>query len=198
MQKLLSLVIAVLFYGQVEALAGDRVGNGGDRIAAEFISRGYFLADRIESELISPKNRQDLLRAVQDTPVQVVNHDTIDIFGRIVDAIVIDDPIGPGKLIQLNRAAWTRNFESTSGVLRLVLHEYLRVMDIDDDQYRISSQLNLADNDHSRISTFPKVASARLICADGTVIGYDRDNNLMPSAQKSRWFRGLLDGLLLK
>ncbi|MGE0173252.1 MAG: hypothetical protein AB7T49_10715 [Oligoflexales bacterium] len=133
----------------------DRVGNGGNIVAGEFAKRAYtalsYLSHLPDDQWIADFNRDKLpllKEAVKLTPVQVVQKDFLDNKGNKVDAKVEPDPKSPnGKKIMLHEESWQKLFNSSLASSHIILHEYLRVIGIDDDQFKISSQINFPNAD---------------------------------------------------
>lgn len=130
------------------ALANE-VGNGGDYVATEFIARAHVVLAKLQDKadgLITLDQVQSLKIAILDTAVESSDVPISDRFGRRVDARVVDDPANPGKkLIQLDRERWLQYLASRESIYRLVFHEYLWVIGVDDTNYRISIHLSIDD-----------------------------------------------------
>jgi hypothetical protein len=131
------------------AARANEVGNGGDYVAAEFIARAHVVLAKMQANsdnLITPEQVQNLGVAILEAGVESSDAPIMDHFGRRVDARVIDDPANPGKkLIQLDRERWLQYLASRENIYRLVFHEYLWVIGLDDTNYRISIHLNVDD-----------------------------------------------------
>lgn len=142
---MLSLVLAM----HAQIVSANEVGNGGDYIASEFIARAHVVLAKMQADsddLITPEQVQHLATAVLETGVESSDVPISDVFGRRVDARVVNDPANPGKkLIQLDRERWLQYLASRENIYRLVFHEYLWVIGIDDTNYRISIHLNVDD-----------------------------------------------------
>lgn len=127
------------------ALGTNGVGNGGESLSMEFTRLGHevylALSTNSSTALLSPDQLKDLRQALNTTRVDAVKGPIIDSLGREVDARVIFDERYKEKVIEINRNTWL-NFISMRGrVHRLVFHEYLRVLEVNDDNYVVSSLL---------------------------------------------------------
>jgi hypothetical protein len=128
--------------------AGDTVGNGGNEVAEEFVSVGYGVLSALRTlpenaALLSDIQIQKLEASLKDTRISVEGPFK-DRWGDFVDGRVIDDPERPGKKrVELFAFTWwglTMNQK-----YRFAFHEYLRAININDDNYIISSKLSIPD-----------------------------------------------------
>jgi hypothetical protein len=142
----------------IDAQAGDEAGpskgtetHGGDKLASLFIAKGYRIFDHLsalgpEEAILMPQELDALLEALRTTRVDPVDHPLTDSAGDVVEARTSDDPLHPGrKLIELDRARWETSFSRGADVYRLVFHEYLWALGLDDGNYRLSNRLRLVD-----------------------------------------------------
>jgi hypothetical protein len=153
-----SLVLAFTFavglgLGARVARAGQE-GHGGDPLAAEFVTVGHqVLAHLQRSNDLAPDldaaGLQKLQRALVTTRVDVVDMPLYDYLGDQVDARAIPDPLrGHARarmVVQVNRRALYDWLEHGHGLNRLVLHEYLWVIGLDDQNYRLSARLTMTE-----------------------------------------------------
>ncbi len=124
------------------ALAGHRVGNGGDHIRATFIRMGEavisFLDTTEQGQALVKANNLDtkLLAETLDIEKISVTDDVLrDSSGSVVEAIGV-----PGH-VDLNKESWFNHFEKSRDVYYFVFHEMLRSAGVNDDNYLISKGL---------------------------------------------------------
>ncbi|WP_413291488.1 hypothetical protein [Bdellovibrio sp. HCB337] len=139
MKKILVL-IQFLFVTPAFAVEGWDHGNAGDSYAAEFVMTAKDLVLRLKtlpSTELRDVNLALLIGAIETTTVRT--EDQLIYKGREVEAV--NDP--DQKLIVLNRSIWrTRRSESnTIARYTFVLHEYLGIMRVSDEQYKVSGPL---------------------------------------------------------
>lgn len=134
---LLSLFTAPL------AHAGDKTGNGGDHIRAEFLKKGeeviHFLKSDPAGQRLAREHQLNLAalnNALLAEKIQVVSAGLTDNSGSLADATG-----EPGK-IQLDQLAWKEHLDQNRDVHYLVFHEMLRESRKNDDDYRISKRIN--------------------------------------------------------
>lgn len=139
-------------------LKADGVGNGGDYLSSEFIARGHKIYDYLRKGnlILSREDLQEFADALPNTPVESTDEPLYDHNHIQVDARTIDNPNGLGKMIQLYRPRWTDYHIRQSNVYKLVFHEYLWVLGLDDTNYRISNNLKLADGDLPLLRGLPQ------------------------------------------
>lgn len=122
------------------ALAGNELGNGGDKFAQEFVATGRALTEDLRK---TPDSRipdiDSFEKAVDAT--RVVTKDELVLEGHEVDAKNFPEQ----KLIELNRARW-REYDRDERKA-LVLHEYLGVCCSGDRNYEISSSYSDGSNE---------------------------------------------------
>jgi hypothetical protein len=128
----------------VPALAQNEIGNGGEYLATEFTA----VATRIQEGLARYPDAEGLFRlidrsqlavAIAVTRIDVVDTELFDRFGNAVDCRTIDDPRqSDKKLVQLNRSRMDALFSRGARLERLVLHEYLHVLGVPDENYQVS------------------------------------------------------------
>lgn len=121
------------------------VGNGGEYLSLEFtrLGREVFLAltQSPSREILTDDQLKNFDIAIDETRVDAVKGPVIDSYGREVDARVVFDKLYEETVIEINRMTWPNFITIRGRSHRLVFHEYLRVLGIDDDNYSISSRL---------------------------------------------------------
>lgn len=143
MNTLLSLVTIFLFaisaLSVSTAQAGHATGNGGDHVRATFMLMGErvasYLEETTEGAATLAKHKLDLTAlksALQAAKIDVVEGGLLDNGGVPVDAT------GAVGKITLNKTRWMEHFEKNRDVYYLVLHEMLRAIGVNDDDYAIS------------------------------------------------------------
>lgn len=148
------LLILLLFSSTHYARSGDFVGNGGDFIAAQFIRYGYKLHHSLASggfdqvKELKELSRSLFLTIVKTTIVRVVDYQLYDNTKQPVDARYIKRD--GDNIIEINKHAWSIYLDQQENMSRLVLHEYLRVLKINDDGYRVSGQISFNGQDFDR------------------------------------------------
>lgn len=126
--------------------------HGGDRLASIFVAKGYRIYDYLVrpstiDHILTAEQAADFFAALRSTRVEPVVGPLLASPGAIVNARNLEDPLFPGqKLIQLDQKIWETFFSRGDDVNRLVLHEYLWVIGIDDQNYQISNRLALVEN----------------------------------------------------
>lgn len=125
------------------AFAGDKTGNGGDHIRANYLRMGEsvldFLKGTREGQALKDKHGLSLERlnnSLLAEKISVVEGTLLDSQGSIVDATG-----EPGKIL-LDKASWKEHIDRKRDVHYLVFHEMLRENGVNDDDYRISKALN--------------------------------------------------------
>lgn len=138
-----------VLYVQSSTAQANGVGNGGDQIATEFragaLSVYEILSSALESKKLLTKQQLGRLKvAIEETRIDVTNQILVEAEGLTVDARVIRDPMYPNKkMIQLYRPTWSDYLENITKSYRLIFHEYLWVIGVDDHQNRISAKLKI-------------------------------------------------------
>ncbi len=123
--------------------------HGGDRLASIFVAKGYVVYIHLtklaeSARLLSEEEMKRFDDALMTTRIDPVAGPIKDTAGDAIEARNMDDPLYPGrKVIELDRDIWERHFASDADVFRLVFHEYLWVIGLDDANYRISNRLTL-------------------------------------------------------
>ena len=146
------LVAVSLTPGLSEARNGNEIGNGGNLVAQEFIARGYVVHSYLSQlpagkQILTPAQLVTFEKALKVTRVEALDEQLYDHLGAPVDARTIDDPKMPGqKMVQLNNQAWKDILDSRQGVYKLVFHEYLWVIGLDDTNYVISRRADFSAN----------------------------------------------------
>lgn len=133
---LIVLSFFFIFSFQIKSLAWKE-SNGGDAIAAQFVSVGWYIADELETRIIEPEIRLKLVEAIKKT--QIVVQDKLYLNGVEKDAINHPDPDFP--VIEINRPRFEIIIQSLTASKQLVLHEYLFIIGIDDSDYHTSSKI---------------------------------------------------------
>lgn len=117
-------------------LNGDVIGNGGDSVKIEFFTYVELIRTNIKNNSLSNINLLDFEETIKNLNVVVTDDTLFEAGSGIVDAINIPE----SQTIKINRNRWNtinhENFRKT-----LVLHEILGLMEIEDKNYIISTQL---------------------------------------------------------
>ena len=146
MKKKLFCVFKMLIFPFFVFAGGELIGNGGGFLPSQIIREAYNLHTRFKNgELKHIKELKKLtskrfLDAIQETNVKPVEGPIFDNKGIEVDARFIVNKEGV-KIIEVNRVVWLKYLTLELEFSILVLHEYLRVLGINDDQYRVSEQI---------------------------------------------------------
>lgn len=133
-------LIHILFAVPTWAYEGWDHGNAGDSYAAEFVMTAKDLVLHLKtlpSGELDEVNLALLIGAIETTTVRT--EDQLLYKGREVEAI--NDP--DQKLILLNRSIWRSRRAENNTIARytFVLHEYLGIMRVNDEQYKVSGPL---------------------------------------------------------
>ncbi len=127
---------------------GNSVDNGGEMLALEFTRLGVIVHETLlargSNEVLDQATVDDLGEAIAQTRVHVAEGSIFDVHGLAVDARVVDNDKG-GKTIEIDRTRWARLVEDKPKVYGLVLHEYLRVLGKNDNNYVVSSKIRAFD-----------------------------------------------------
>jgi len=126
---------------------GHSVGNGGGFLIEEFLYYGNKTveilriqnSDRLEDDDIGQITADELFEVIQRTSIVVTSDKILDNKGSEVDARFDKDK----NQIVIYEKAWLQHLSLPDKMFRLVFHEYLRALGVDDDQFVVSSQLNL-------------------------------------------------------
>lgn len=152
------LTVAVAFNGRT-AFANE-VNNGGDYVAAEFVARGYVVLGKLralqgEAQILSSGDTARLALALEQTRVASIDAPVfLDADGVPCDARNAPDPDALGaRMIELKRSAWLTLLSDHANVYRLIFHEYLRILGIDDDNYKVSHRLTLTEGETIEVRT---------------------------------------------
>ncbi|MCX6126211.1 MAG: hypothetical protein NTV34_15875, partial [Proteobacteria bacterium] len=125
--------------------AGNSVGDGGQSLSLEFTRLGrevlLALSHTPSIEILNPEQLKEFEQQLNETRVDAVIGPILDNLGREVDARVTTDETYHERLIEINRTTWPRFISIRGRAHRLVFHEYLRILNIDDDNYVHSSKL---------------------------------------------------------
>lgn len=162
------IVISILFiYAPLLSQAGHFTGNGGDHVRGMFLKLGEavvsFLNETEEGKklLLDHNLSIDALKKILTIEyVSAIEAPLIDNGGSNVDAI------GEKGKILLNKNRWTEHLEKERDVYYLVLHELLRAIEVNDDNYIISKAI-LPFPTSRKINTkitpvYPLIATERL------------------------------------
>jgi hypothetical protein len=141
--------------------AGNGVDNGGEYLSLEFtrLAREVYIALEKNSEqgLLSDSQMQLFDEAIKEIRVDAVNGPILDNAGRTVDARVIFDDRYEEQVIEIDRNNWKDFIFQRGRAHRLVFHEYLRVISVNDDNYVLSGKL-----EDEPFSSFLKVRAPSL------------------------------------
>lgn len=144
MKKIMLFLVMAAF--QLQAWAGNEIANGGDAVAAQFISTGQFLLQNWQQIKLPSQlkiSQEDFEQALKKTVVET--RKVVKLDGRIVDAINI-----PEKMrIVVNRTRWAQL--STFDRLTIVFHEYLGLLSEDDRNFEITPRALIAFNQEAEL-----------------------------------------------
>jgi len=189
--RLYCLTSIALFFSAGNAVATTgHESNGGNMIGSEFISRGYLIHDYLShlsgsNTILLPGQLDSFEQALIHTRVEVLDQPLHDSLGDPVDAVTTDDPENLGyKLIELNQTSWQAILVNNAEVYRLIFHEYLWAMGLDDTNFRISHALQ-----------YTEIAGTLPDPYDGTApVNLDFEMNPVSGTYPSGWARGGLSG----
>ncbi len=141
-------LVIVVFHSAGFAEVGNEGPHGGDWIAAEFTAKGHDVIKMLEKggnlSLIEKSTLTQLKGSINNTPVHSVSNILYDASGVEKDALTVDDAFSPtGKSIHLNQIRWEKILTTSASAHRLVFHEYLWSIGVDDTNYLISSRLQI-------------------------------------------------------
>jgi hypothetical protein len=128
-------LIAVLLIASPFAQALKVIGNGGDTAAIEFIEIANQIADILENDPAAPVEIRRFRQAIASTEVRSTYRRLV-LNNEFKDAINYPDI----KLIIFNRRSWDLHSDFLWRA-RLVMHEYLGIMGLEDTRYELSSLL---------------------------------------------------------
>lgn len=142
---MLRLLFVLLSLAGTVALA-NRVNNGGEQVAGEFTRLAHVVLNALErlphsEQILTVADLDRLERAIAEVRVNAVPGPLRDNSGRLVNARVLMASEFRDTVIEIDEARWIAAMEARRPLARLVLHEYLRVLGHDDDNYRISARL---------------------------------------------------------
>lgn len=137
MKSITLFLLIILSVFSTTAIAGDGVGNGGDSIASEFI-----LTAKDALRILKGKSEVKKYLDVDKFEIAILNtkisstDDSLILNDIEVDAINYPEQ----KRIKINRSRWLdlRSSSRTVSRFNLVMHEYLGIMKIEDNQYSLS------------------------------------------------------------
>lgn len=137
------MTVGAITFGAINSYGGREVGNGGDYIRGTFLRIGGNVLKYLEEHPVGQKIVEEnslhleVLKYQLTTDIISVTSESLrDNTGSRVDAIGV-----PGK-IQLSDTAWSEHFEYNRDIYYLVFHELLRSAAVDDDDFRLSRQIN--------------------------------------------------------
>ncbi len=135
--------------------AVDRTGSENDPLVRDFVARGYFLLGALHTKRemapLSPAEILAFQKALRSTRVEFVDTELFDNEGKRVVAIMIPDPSSPRlKVIRVYRYDWTESQRLGVDLVRLVFHEYLRVIAKPDENYVTAIQLLVTERDFQK------------------------------------------------
>lgn len=115
-------------------------GGGGDIYSSDFIDIAKKVAQQLEKGNVGPRiNNARLKLAIQSTHIS--SKDRLELKGFDKDAINYPDANPPQIIV--SRSRWSELGENFQKKSRLVLHEYLGILKLDDSTYQLSSQFFL-------------------------------------------------------
>lgn len=132
-------IIILAFLFSLTSWAGNDVENGGDAVAFEFTMTARLAVENLKKEKLNPelKNLVDKI-SLGIQSVQVASLPFLQLQDREVDAI--NYPLQ--KRILVSRSRWkVAKVTAVEARIGLVLHEYLGVSHIDDNDYALSQKL---------------------------------------------------------
>lgn len=154
-------LLAIAGMSQTAKAEREKGGNGGDFIRLTFMDRGHtildYLAKDADGKKVVTEHRLSLeeLRSVLSTQViSVVTEELRDRTGSVVDAL------GEAGSIRLSYDAWKLRIFKGESFDRMVFHEMLRAVRVNDDDYRISKSIPNAVVGQSSVKTLPPVYRA--------------------------------------
>jgi len=135
------IILIFLFLTKL-SWAGHENGHGGDAIAANFVSIAYDVLSDLYTEPIKEIDTKRLSQAISKTSVRSSKDKLFDITaGAQVDAI--NHPTKKVPEIVVSRKRWG-SIREVYQKRRLVLHEYLNIMGVNDKKYEVSSLIDRA------------------------------------------------------
>ena len=144
--KFIRALFCLALISNVPVFAGDVVGHGGDPLAAEFVARGYDILAKLNhsgSTILETRDLERFAAALKTTRIELVDDPISDPEGGSVTSVVLPDPNHPGfKYIRLHKSSWSNLLKGEVQINRYVFHEYLRVIDVEDSHYEVSSKLS--------------------------------------------------------
>lgn len=120
--------------------ASDGGGGGDPRYAMEFSAIAYELVARLVRQPIEGVDAKRLAAFIGRTRINSTTKILRDRNGELADALNFPNSRPPRIL--MNRAAWDHLKTVPLGQMRLVLHEYLGIMKVDDTGHHLSNKLN--------------------------------------------------------
>lgn len=167
-KKLFHIFSLIIFvYAPLPSHAGHFTGNGGDHVRGMFLKLGHavvsFLNETEEGKKLLAENNLStnaLQKVLTIEHISAIETPLVDNGGSNVDAI------GEKGKILLNKNRWTEHLEKERDIYYLVLHELLRAIEVNDDNYIISKAI-LPFPASRKISTkitpiYPLIATERL------------------------------------
>lgn len=138
--KLLTLILSCLYLTQVNAAGLDYIdgssdSGGGDAYALEFTLLGYQAVEIIRDSEVKEVTPGDFLDIIAQT--KVMSQERLFLNGAEVDAINTPSQ----KTIQLSRIRWDDIQNQQQMKFKLVIHEYLGVLGVDDSKYQLTDKI---------------------------------------------------------
>ncbi len=133
MKKLVLFILALGMQTQAWAL-GNEIANGGDTVSAEFIANGQMVRDNWKKLKLVPGMPLNLKKSFADAVEKTIveSRDSVDIDGRVVDAVNVPSQ---NKII-VNRQRWLQI--KPYDRLVLAFHEYVGLISSVDKNFQIS------------------------------------------------------------
>ena len=117
---------------------GWEVGSGGDAYAGQFVEFAYEISDILRDSPITEVSAADFEQAIRKT--KVASFDALTLNENTVDARNFADALPPR--IEMSRSSWDRLQDNRLEKIKLVLHEFLGILKIDDVGYQVSRKVD--------------------------------------------------------
>ena len=177
------MIIPLLILFSASAYAGNELGNGGDLVAQEFVAAGRKMIQELRKNPDPRiKDVEGLAKAVET--VKVTTTESLSLEGSEVDAINLPKE----KQIKVSRSRW-RDYGASKRA-SLVLHEYLGILEIKDDQYEISGS-------YADAFAIPEMRAKKYEVALFTNYGIGQDMGSIYAAKSDRPGLGFFSGYKL-
>lgn len=135
---IMTVLASVSTWGKPTLNAGGDRGNGGDTYASEFVAAAYGILQWLHEHPVAEIKTESLALVILQT--KVYSQDQLTLEGQTVDAI--NYPKAKPARIEINRQRWDQIRDDEYRQWRLVLHEYLPILGIDDRNYQVSRKLD--------------------------------------------------------